>query len=227
MAALTSGERHFLLRRLHSLTGIIPIGGFLLFHFFENAAARHGAEAFNETVLKISQMPYLYVMELAVLLVPILFHGLYGVLISFEASPNNQHYCYPRNWAYLLQRVSGVLALLFICYHVTSTRGWALFVKGEAYTFYDMQLSLSVGWVLALYIVGIISATFHFTNGLWSFCITWGIVRTQAAMDRLAVITMVLFLGLCSIGLDILSSFVLDAPAFTLLGNFLASLIPA
>ena len=133
MEKLTPDERYFLLRRLHSLSGIVPLGGFLLFHFFENASARLGPDAFNETVWKIGQMPYLYAFEVGLLLIPILFHGIFGLLISAQSSPNLKSYPYARNWAYLLQRVSGVVAFAFICFHVVTTRGWSLFVKGTAF----------------------------------------------------------------------------------------------
>jgi len=44
VAPLRAGEgMSFLLRRLHSLTGIVPIGAFLLEHFLSNAEAFKGA----------------------------------------------------------------------------------------------------------------------------------------------------------------------------------------
>ena len=76
-STISTSDRSFLLRRLHSLTGIVPIGGFLLFHLFENASARNGAHAFNETVEKIASMPYLYALEIGMLMIPILFHRLH------------------------------------------------------------------------------------------------------------------------------------------------------
>lgn len=201
---------YFLLRRLHSLSGIIPIGGFLLFHFFENASARHGADAFNQTVLKISEMPYIYAMEIGVLLVPILFHAIYGLFITTSARPNVSQYGYARNWAYFFQRVTGIIAFAYIAVHVLTTRAWALFVKGSAITFADMQSMLSRPTMLLLYVLGIISVTFHFSNGLWSFSITWGLVRSAEGQRRLAFASMLIFITLCTVGLDILSAFVLE-----------------
>src|SRR5438552_3099274 len=102
MATLSRDDRYLLLHRLHSLSGIVPIGGFLLFHFFENASARLGPKAFDQTVAKIGEMPYLYVMELCVIVIPILFHGIYGLFITKAARPNNLQYSFERNWAYFL-----------------------------------------------------------------------------------------------------------------------------
>ena len=47
-------DRLFLWRRLHSLSGIIPVGAFLLFHIFENLSALRGPEAYNEGHRQIS-----------------------------------------------------------------------------------------------------------------------------------------------------------------------------
>jgi succinate dehydrogenase / fumarate reductase, cytochrome b subunit len=215
---LTKTESMFLLRRLHSLSGIIPIGGFLLFHFYENASARHGAEAFNETVRKISEMPYLIAAEWLVLLLPILFHSIYGLFITASARPNVSSYSYERNWAYFFQRMSGIIAFFYIGYHVITTRGWAVFVKGSEITFQDMVLKLSSPFVIIIYIIGILAVTYHFSNGLWSFSITWGIVKSEQGQKRLAFLSNIIFLVLSIVGLDIFSAFVLQ-------GSFLKSLI--
>lgn len=204
---MTKDEMHFLLRRVHSLTGIVPIGAFLMFHFFENASARHGAEAFNETVIKISSMPYLYWIEIFGLLMPIAFHAIYGIFITSSSRPELSHK-YERNFAYIMQRVTGMIAVFFIGYHVVTTRVWALFQKGDHFTFADMQANLSSSTALAIYVIGILSACYHFTNGVWSFSITWGIVRSRAAQQRLARLTSVAFVVMSVVGLDIVSAFV-------------------
>lgn len=206
---LTKSDFQFILRRLHSLTGIVPMGAFLLFHFFENASARHGAEAFNETVVKISSMPYLYVLEWGALLIPILFHSIYGVFITATAKPNVVREPHSRNWAYLMQRISGIIAFGYIFFHVITTRMWALFVKGEEITFQDMADKLSQPYQLVIYIIGIIAVTYHFSNGIWSFSITWGLVKSDAGQKRLAIATTLLFFILAAVGIDILSAFIL------------------
>ena len=213
----TSSESSFLLRRIHSLTGILPLGGFLLFHFFENASARRGAEAFNETVAAIGKMPYLYAIEVCVLLLPLIYHGVYGIVARTPSRPNAITYGYARNWAFFFQRVSGVVAFIFVGFHVVSTRGWALLVKGADITFADMHHYLLLPGVFAFYLLGILAVTYHFANGLWSFSVTWGIVTTHAAQKRLAALTLCVFVGLCLVGFDI-------AWAFRTGGSFLAFL---
>lgn len=218
MSVEALSARSFLLRRLHSLTGVIPIGVFLLFHFFENASARRGAEAFNQTVVKISELPYLPVAEIFGLLLPILFHGIYGLFIRTPSRPNLVRYNLWRNWAYVLQRVTGVIAFAYIVFHVVTTRGWALFIKGDHITFADMQAMLQQPWVIWFYVLGIISVTFHFANGLWSFSLTWGLVRTYRAQQVLGLLTLGLFVALCIVGLDIISAFYYGTSVLSTIG---------
>lgn len=217
----TRDEWYFIFRRLHSLSGMIPIGGFLLFHFFENASARRGPEAFNETVVKIGNMPYLYALEIGLLLLPILFHAVFGLFITASSRPNVVHYPYGRNWAYLFQRLSGIIAFVYIAVHVATTRGWALFIKGDHITFADMQGMLSQPLILALYVVGILAVTYHFANGIWSFSITWGLVRSAEGQKRLACASVIIFLVLATVGLDIVSAFVLEQSMLAKLGSLI------
>lgn len=214
-------ERNFLLRRLHSLTGIVPIGGFLLFHFFENASARTSPEAFNETVLKISNMPYVYFLEIFMLAIPIAFHGLYGLVIRTASKPNMGSYSYARNWAYFFQRVSGIIALFYICYHVITTRIWSLTIKGGPITWQDMHDKVNDPIAALIYIIGIAAITFHFSNGLWSFAITWGLVTSKQGQKRLAIASMLIFGALCVVGLDIFSAFVLEQSLLSQFANII------
>lgn len=225
MTSINKAELSFLLRRLHSLTGIIPIGGFLLFHFFENSSARQGAIAFNETVEKISEMPYLYILEWAGLLIPILFHSIYGIYITKSAKPNIVRESHGRNFAYLMQRVTGVVAFAYIAYHIITTRAWALFVKNDHITFSDMSADLNIWWKLMIYVIGILAVTFHFSNGIWSFSITWGLVRTEAGQKRLAMLSMIMFFVLAVVGLDIISAFIIDHGILSHLGYLAKSLL--
>ncbi len=197
----------FLLRRIHSLTGIVPIGGFLLFHFFENASARHGAAAFDETVEKIASMPYMLAAELGILMVPILFHAIYGLFMRSNASYNTAQWNHYRNFAYTLQRLTGFIAFIYIFYHVMSTRVWSVFVKGEQINYADMHQMLSVPWIFAFYLIGIISVVYHFANGIWSFSVTWGLVTSAEGQKRLSYLSVLIFAVLAVVGCDIAWTF--------------------
>src|SRR5688572_23719690 len=105
--------RHYWLRKLHSLTGVLPIGGYLFFHLFENAGILVGAELFERNAEFIESFGLLIVPVEALLLGSLLFHGIYGLFIAADARPNIARYPISRNWFFLFQRVTGVIALIF------------------------------------------------------------------------------------------------------------------
>ncbi len=209
----------FFWRRLHSLTGIVPIGGFLVFHIFENMAALRGEAAYNEGIEKIAKMvpgPYFYGIELGAILLPILFHALYGVVIAMQGKPNVGKYAYRRNFYYTLQRVSGVVALLYIVVHVGALRvGYTLLGKGGGLpghpgyvTWADVQNHLAITGMFAFYVVGTLATIFHFTNGLNGFCWTWGIAVGEKSRKTVEYVAWGLFVAISIPTLNILYSFV-------------------
>ncbi|MBP1611412.1 MAG: succinate dehydrogenase subunit, partial [Acidobacteria bacterium] len=72
--ALTD-RQYFTLRRLQSLTGVVPVGVFLLEHWFTNAFALGGAAAYNEKVEFLRSLPYLFLLEVFGIFLPIAFHA--------------------------------------------------------------------------------------------------------------------------------------------------------
>lgn len=112
----------FLSHKLHSLLGLFPIGLFLLFHLTANYQATHGAEAFNQTVGMIENVPFLTVVEFIFIYLPILFHAVYGIFIAFQAKQNVGNFGYFRNQMFLWQRLTGIITLIFIVWHVWETR---------------------------------------------------------------------------------------------------------
>lgn len=201
------GPHHFVLKRLHSLTGILPIGFYLVEHFFVNSYATRGPEAFNRAAGFMQGLPYLLALEIVVLYLPILYHGVYGLFITYGGSSNAEAYGSFRNWMYLLQRASGVIVFAFIGFHVWNTRLSAVLAGAEV-NFRWMAGALSDPWVFAFYVVGVIAAVFHFANGLWSFLITWGITPGRRAQGLAAAACGVIFVGLSYVGVDILLAFV-------------------
>ena len=119
---LAQSKNEFYLRRLHSLLGVIPIGAFLIVHLMVNHQATQGAEAFNRASGFMESLPFLIVMEFILIYIPLLYHGLFGLHIAFTAKENIGHYSLFRNWMFFFQRVSGILAFVFIAMHLWQTR---------------------------------------------------------------------------------------------------------
>lgn len=201
--------RHFLLRRLHSLTGIVPIGAFLLEHFYTNAKAQYGAEAFNQAERDLWGIPYLWLAEIFLIALPILFHGIYGFFITYEGNtfrPAPGYQVRYRNAAYLLQRVTGVVVFVFIGYHVWHTRlQWALGGPEPDYGY--MKAYFTPGGIKVFYVVGILCACYHFANGLFNFAYTWGITVSARSQERMAAASVVVFLAMSAVGIHILFAF--------------------
>ena len=115
-------SRTFVLRKLHQLSGIMPLGIFLLEHFYTNSKALTGAADFNNAVKDLQSIPYILFVEIGGIFIPLIYHAVYGLVITVEARPNNLAYPYPRNWFYLIQRITGVILFFFIAFHVLNFR---------------------------------------------------------------------------------------------------------
>jgi succinate dehydrogenase / fumarate reductase cytochrome b subunit len=153
--------RHFWLRRLHSLTGIVPVGGFLAFHLFENYAATKGPDAYNEMTRKLQQVPFAVALEIFVIALPLFFHGIYGLFLTTTSRPNPISSPYVRNAMYLVQRITGVIVFAFILFHYWTTRLVQLHDHESLNLFNQVQAAVANPWIYAFYLVGILSATFH------------------------------------------------------------------
>ena len=95
-------SKTFVLRKLHQLSGIVPLGLFLLEHFYTNSKALSGAKDFNNAVVDLQSIPYILFVEIGGIFIPLIYHAVYGLVITMEARPNNLAYPYSRNWFYLI-----------------------------------------------------------------------------------------------------------------------------
>jgi succinate dehydrogenase / fumarate reductase, cytochrome b subunit len=200
-------ETQFWLRRLHSLSGVVPIGGFLAFHLYENFSATRGAEAYNETARRLQEMPFALLLEIGVLAVPIFFHGIYGLFITAESRPNPVTNPFLRNMLYTLQRITGVVVFAFILFHLWTTRLVQLDDHHALDLFSLVRSTIANPWLYAFYVAGILSATFHLANGLWSFAIVWGITVGPRAQRRMVAVSAFVFVVLSVIGLRSIAAF--------------------
>lgn len=192
-------RHHFLLRRLHSLSGIVPVGMFVIAHLFTNAQMamdRHGHEFQHETDF-IHSLPFLFFIELSLWL-GIGFHAALGLVYTYTGKANLGTYRYEGNWRYTLQRITGILALIFIFLHIATLRwrwdlfGWFTPYYGNLGEHHDVPMSMPLtayalqfsAWVALLYAVGTLSVIYHWANGLWTAAITWGVTLTPASQKR-------------------------------------------
>ena len=99
----------FILHKLHSLLGIVPIGAFLLEHLLSNFEALKGPIAYGQQVKFLNSLPLVRVLEWVFIFLPILYHGVYGVYIWLRGKSNVVYYPWAGNWMYLMQRYTGLV----------------------------------------------------------------------------------------------------------------------
>lgn len=125
----TTLSRPFALRRIHSLFGLWIVI-FLIEHMLTNSQSAlligENGEGFIRAVNFIKNLPYLHVIELVLLGVPILYHMVLGIRYLFTSKMNaystggNKPALrkYGRNHAYSWQRITSWILLIGIIAHV-------------------------------------------------------------------------------------------------------------
>lgn len=201
-----SDRQYFTLKRLHSLSGVVPVGLFLLEHFFTNAKALQGPEAFDKAAAELAGLPFVVLLEAFGIWLPILFHMVVGILIATTSQANLGKHGYARNWQYTLQRASGVILIFYIVFHTWSTRFSAEYLNSvSAYQYVNHHLANS--GVFLFYLLGILAACYHFGNGLFGFAIHWGLITGRNAQRVAARIGLLIFVGLAIVGVLTLLGF--------------------
>lgn len=153
----------FYLRRLQGITGIFPLGYFLYFHLKD-------ADAFSTKGI---------IFSLIFLWLPLIYHSLYGLYISYEGGMNICCYKYVRNFMYFLQRWTGIFIILFLAYHLYVMKTGA-FNSSTINEFFLFTL--------------VVLAIFHFSNGIFGFLVDYGITVGDKAQKVAVFISFVVFI---------------------------------
>jgi succinate dehydrogenase / fumarate reductase cytochrome b subunit len=199
----------FVLRRLHSLSGIVPVGAFLFEHILiSNSTAISGPEAYARQVSFLANLPLVFFLELFGIWLPIAFHAGYGFYIWYRGDGNTVSYPWSGNWMYTAQRWTGGIAFVYIVWHTYTMRftGVDLHLHPEL-SFGKVQQEVTHTLLFLFYLAGLVAASWHFAYGIWLFCAKWGIVSGANAQQRLLRICMAFFLVLCGAGFASLYSF--------------------
>jgi succinate dehydrogenase / fumarate reductase cytochrome b subunit len=192
--------RHsFAIRRLHSLSGLVPVGGYMVIHLAVNASVFNSPASFQANVSNIHKFGALLpVLEWTLIFLPILFHGIVGMFIVAGGLPNTHSYPYEANVRYTLQRATGVIAFFFIGIHVFHMHGWFHNHRWMEYVvaplgggqFKPYNATSTAGVALQpitttiVYLVGMLACVYHLANGLWTMGITWGVWTSPHAQRR-------------------------------------------
>jgi succinate dehydrogenase / fumarate reductase cytochrome b subunit len=159
----------------------------------------------------LRSLPFVEYIEWLVLFIPIGFHALYGLIIYSTAQPNHMQRPHLENFRYILQRATGIIALVYIYYHIMQFKT----VHDLDYNYIAKTLAgtETISWLPAIpyvnpfsvywfYVVSLLSINYHFANGLWGFCITWGITIGRKSQQAVSMIGVVVFAVLSYIGIE-------------------------
>jgi succinate dehydrogenase / fumarate reductase cytochrome b subunit len=225
---MASARTQYFAKKLFELTGFLPIGAFLIEHLYSNyqRVGAGGAERFDKVVVDLQTNPFIVFLEIGAIGLPLLYHAAYGLFVARMARPNVGSYGYLRNWTYLFQRITGVILLAYIAYHVWNTRLFPVFAKPEnpltgllqqqggehlvssAYMHDYLNASHFGVQVVWFYVVGIACAVFHFANGLWNVGIHWGLTISPRSQRLSGVVCGLIGVTLLAVGLTSLIAFV-------------------
>lgn len=183
---LSKTSQTFWLKRLHSLSGVFPIGFFLLEHMFSNSFILFGPNAYNRQIHFLQGLPFVVFLEITFIGLPILYHAGYGIFVTASGKTNLSSYPYTQNFLYTLQRMTGIIALIYIAYHAYHTR-IVNALYGTEISYARMQELLSVPWMFWFYVAGLAAVCFHFSNGIWGFCVSWGITVSAQAQRKVGI----------------------------------------
>lgn len=206
---IRAGQGHsFLLRRLHSLSGIIPIGVFLLEHFISNAFATNGPRAYGDQVKFLTGLPFVLVLEIVGIYIPLLFHSLYGFYIWFNGKSNVSEYPWAGNFMYAAQRWTGGIAFVYMGWHTYTMRFTGTHLLTHPTMAFDkVAAELQHPWAVAFYVIGITAASWHFAYGLYLFCAKWGITVSDRSRKAMGWVSAAIAVTLIVVGLVTLRAF--------------------
>lgn len=163
-----------LVLRLFSLSGVVPLGGFLLVHIAVNARSLSGEAAFARAVRTLHSLPALVLVESLLVFAPLLFHGAVGLWLVATRAPLADRSPSPRALR-LAMRATGVVAVAFVAMHLIELRFRSVGARlggAELSTVLVADLSSTwhgVPWRGVAYLVGTGCIAFHFAAGLWTW----------------------------------------------------------
>lgn len=211
--ALSVKSENYVLHKLHSLTGIVPVGYYLVQHLMLNTFSLGGASKFNGVIAFFEGMPthFLIAVKLVAIWIPLIFHAVYGFFIVGRAKFNygEKAFSFKENRYFTLQRISGIVAFAFLAYHMTTTSVMSK-IKGTELIEYGAwagKLSSFGYLILVVYMIGVLTSAYHFSYGIWSFCIRWGITISDRAQANVWKVANVAFVGITLMGWVALAGF--------------------
>jgi succinate dehydrogenase / fumarate reductase cytochrome b subunit len=202
----TRPETNYFLRKLHSLSGIVPVGAFLAEHFWSNSAVLVSAAKYDEVSRDLQTIPFRPFIEWTFIFLPMLYHAGYGIYIWIRGKSNVSSYPWVGNWLYATQRYTGLIAFVYIAWHLYTQR-WLTHGKS---TYGEVAQFFTNPYFLLFTAIGVLASSFHLGIGIWNFLCKWGLAATVKAQHAAGHLGMVVAVTFSIVGVLILVSFRLN-----------------
>ncbi len=213
--SMALSRENYLLHKLHSLSGVVPVGFYMIQHLTLNSFTIAGPDRFNGVIGFFESLPkhILLTLEIVAIWVPLLFHAVYGTYIASRAKSNyfSEKYRWSQNRMFFLQRLSGIVAFMFLVYHIITTTGakYANGVKAVEYAAFQEKFTSNGYIFLVLYFIGVLACSYHLCYGIWNFCIRWGITVNEKAQMNVQKLSGALFVAVTLLGWAALIGFLI------------------
>src|SRR5215218_7425042 len=110
-------KNSILTSRLGSFLSVVPLGLCTVIHLWNNLAAFQGGDEWQRSANGYKHH-FAQVLTYVIVFLPMLMHTGWGIARLFSFRPNNGSYSNYGNLKYVLQRLSAVGLLAFLCAHI-------------------------------------------------------------------------------------------------------------
>lgn len=165
-------------QRVLSLTGVLPLTVYVIFHLFETGAATGGRGAFADRLSGSGGGVLAVTLEIVLVLVPLGVHAALGIVATVrDRSPEPDGY--RSSGLRIVQRGTGLGLLAFLVFHLGHS--WVAKLGGaDGSALYDrLRDSIGTPVYVLCYVFGVTCVAFHLALGIGAFASRWGLVHSE------------------------------------------------
>ncbi len=197
-----------MLARVQALLGLLPLGGYLVYHLIEIWSARGGREAWVDRGGEHGPRALIVV----ILFLPLALHAGLGVLrLLRQPTPDLTGSRGMR----ALQAGTGAVALAFIALHVGEVWSVGSGPHADARAYYAaLYRTAGRPLHLAAYVIGLTALCFHVGHGMSRAAVTFGLVRTPSGQFAFRILGFIAGFALWALLLQVLAHFAIGEALF-------------
>lgn len=192
-------------KRLHSITGTIFVGGFIIVHFINNSIA-YDPQKLNELSESLHKNPLLPILEIFGIYLPLFSHIVIGIILLSKGRVDLRIKS-ETNYRYIFQRISAYLILKTLLFHLITIR-FNEYLPAKIRKIFNIPDKRDLAYQKVniwfreplsfigylVYSTFVTSVAYHLSNGLWTSAITWGLAKTYSKQVRLREISNIVFI---------------------------------